>query len=130
MLTPSEHFHSRYELTNPPARLKNFKNGIDAEEGRRRREETQLSIRKQKKNERLSKRRFEIPMSEPTEVQSVESGKVVMSVNELPALMSVIRNITGPAEKLAEATRHIRRMLSVSVNPPVQEVHCHILYSS
>jgi importin subunit alpha-6/7 len=102
--------------------LRSHKNGIDAEEGRRRREETQISLRKQKKNERLSKRRFEVPANEPTEIQPIETGKKIKSVNDLPALISVIRNTTGPAEALVEATRHIRRMLSVSVNPPVKEV--------
>ena len=39
------------------ARTGEYKKGIDVDEGRRRREETQVSIRKQKRNSRLAKRR-------------------------------------------------------------------------
>jgi hypothetical protein len=38
-------------------RRKDFKKGIDAEESRRKREETRISIRKQKREEHLHKRR-------------------------------------------------------------------------
>jgi importin subunit alpha-6/7 len=79
--------------------------------------DAEKSIRKNERRRELCKRPFQA-----TEVQSIESDRTVMSVNELPVLVTVIRNTTGPAEKSVEATRHIRRMISASVNPPVKEV--------
>ena len=40
-----------------PVRSKQYKKGIDTEESRRRREDTTIQIRKEKKNERLNQRR-------------------------------------------------------------------------
>jgi importin subunit alpha-1 len=106
------------------ARLKSFKNGIDQEEGRRRREETHLNIRKQKKNEQLSKRRFETrnDSSEGEPALNPEGIKKNPTVEDLPRLIATIRSTSGPAEPLVEATRSIRKMLSVTCNPPVKEV--------
>jgi importin subunit alpha-6/7 len=106
------------------ARLKNFKNGIDQEEGRRRREETQVILRKQKKNDRLSKRRFE-SRTDSIEIESglnTENDKKTCTIEDLPGLVACIRTANGPAEPLVAATRSIRRMLSVTYNPPVKEV--------
>lgn len=106
------------------ARLKNFKNGIDQEEGRRRREETQVILRKQKKNDRLSKRRFE-SRTDSVEIESglsTENDKKTCTIEDLPGLVACIQTVNGPAEPLVAATRSIRRMLSVTYNPPVKEV--------
>lgn len=44
-------------MSAPTERQKQFKKGIDAEESRRRREDTTIQIRKSKKEERLNQRR-------------------------------------------------------------------------
>lgn len=103
----------------------NFKKTVDQDEGRRRREETQLNLRKQKKDERLAKRRF-ASRTESTEEEPValagQDKKKSSTVLDLPQLVSAIQNPKGPADPLIEATRCIRRMLSVSHNPPVKQV--------
>jgi importin subunit alpha-1 len=105
-------------------RLKTFKKTVDEEDGRRRREETVLNIRKQKKDERLAKRRHGNRTEPAGEVAELPNGqeKKMSTVTELPQLVAAIKDTKGLADPLIEATRSIRRMLSVSQNPPVKQV--------
>ena len=56
----SQQFDVNYQLSPNPdnSRRSEFKKGIDALEGRRRRSETSISIRKNKKDEGIAKRRL------------------------------------------------------------------------
>lgn len=54
----SLHFdRSIHPNTNQPQRKKAYKKGIDQDDARRRREETQIQIRKNKREESLNQRR-------------------------------------------------------------------------
>ena len=48
--------------------------------------------------------------------------KKTWTANDLAGLVDTIRNTSGNVEPLLEATKCIRRMLSVTVNAPVKEV--------
>jgi len=100
------------------SRLKNFKKGVDQEEGRRRREETQLNLRKQKKNERLTKRR--LASSEPA--SGIKTAATVPASTDLPRFVKAIQETSGPVDQLLEGVVGIRKMLSVNQDPPVKEV--------
>ena len=93
-------------------------------EGRRRRDDPHLKIRKQEKIERLSKRPFEthIVPSKLEYVRNSKGRKKTPTVKDLPHLIDTIRPSNGPAEPLVEATRSIREMLSVTYNSSVEEV--------
>lgn len=98
--------------------MNDFKKGVDAEDGRRRREETQLNLRKQKKNDRLTKRR--LANSQATQVKDGENN-----AGELPGvagLVSSIVNTNAPFDQLIKGVRGIRRLLSSDRNPPFKEV--------
>lgn len=97
---------------------KSFKATISAEDSRRKREETALEIRKNKREESLQKRR-NITFTE-TEDASINT----------PALIADIQNIPLHAQKLFsndptaqyEATVAIRKLLSIEKNPPILDV--------
>ena len=83
-----------------------------------------MNIRKQQKNARLSKRRVE-SRSDSTEIESIpnaDTNKKTFTVGDLPCLVTTIRSTDGNVEALIEATRGIRKMLSIASNPPVKEV--------
>jgi hypothetical protein len=105
-----------------------FKKGIDPAQGRRNRAETQLQIRKGKKEENLMKRRMMATTS--AESQAAEnassataatSSKKVSTVDDIPSLMAVITNGSSTDDELVEAVRGFRRMLSIERDPPVSE---------
>jgi len=96
----------------------------DFEIGRRRREETAIQLRKSKKEDQLMKRRQINAPSPSTTNNGDEEGNSnskVYTVTEIPKLMSILINPSSPSE-FEEAVRGFRRMLSVEVNPPVNEV--------
>jgi hypothetical protein len=83
-----------------------------------------VNIRKAKKDERLAKRRFE-GRTEPTTIEpaaNADKDKKTFTIKDLPGLVAAIQLTSGPSEPLIEATRGIRRMLSITYNPPVKEV--------
>lgn len=105
-------------------RLQLFKKTVDQDDGRRRREGVTLSLRKAKKDDRLSKRRMaptaDLPSAES--YSSTTSMRPTYTVIDLPHLVKVASDPSGSKESLLEAARAIRRMLSVSDSPPVKEV--------
>jgi len=115
-------------------RMKSFKKTVDIDAGRRRRDETKLQIRKNKKEDQLSKRRAAnsnpIGASSDTNSSIVTNGsdtdaqdeKKLSTAEELPALANTIRVSPPSATAFVEAVRGIRRMLSVEKNPPILAV--------
>jgi HEAT repeat protein len=125
-----------------------FKKTVDAEEGRRRREETTLQIRKTKKDARLAKRR-QMPtggLSNPTAagmaaanmlmnsgdntyanlaMQQNAPGQAARGMNQskLEQLPAMVQGVMGndPAVQ-TECTTQFRRLLSIEKNPPIQNV--------
>lgn len=106
-------------MNKPEDRLLNFKKGVDAEDGRRRREETQLNLRKQKKDERLSKRR--LANTQPASQTAVDNTAST-GLPDIKEYVMSLQDPTKPFDQLIGGARGIRRLLSVSRNPPFKEV--------
>ena len=123
--------------------MKGFKKGVDLEEGRRRREETNLQIRKTKKEERLSKRR-QMPSAPSANTPAGAAATAMMAngvspfaspdghsmntsstapVGKLENLPQMVQGVMGvdPAVQ-TDCTTQFRRLLSIEKNPPIQEV--------
>eukprot|EP00529_Nitzschia_sp_RCC80_P012624 CAMPEP_0113494006 /NCGR_PEP_ID=MMETSP0014_2-20120614/28885_1 /TAXON_ID=2857 /ORGANISM="Nitzschia sp." /LENGTH=557 /DNA_ID=CAMNT_0000387887 /DNA_START=93 /DNA_END=1766 /DNA_ORIENTATION=+ /assembly_acc=CAM_ASM_000159 len=127
-----------------------FKKTVDAEEGRRRREETTLQIRKTKKDARLAKRR-QMPtggLTAPTPAGMAAANMLMNSgdntyagilgsgqpgaqgqanravaqskLEQLPAMVAGVMG-NDPAVQ-TECTTQFRRLLSIEKNPPIQNV--------
>ena len=115
------------------SRRNDFKKGIDTLEGRRRRTETTISLRKNKKDEGIAKRRA--MMVAPTQSSSasssmhddtkpnVESSSTKnYTANDIPSLKAALfQNIDDAT--LLETVRGFRKILSVEDhNPPAEMV--------
>jgi len=127
-----------------------FKKTLDAEEGRRRREETTIQIRKTKKDARLAKRR-NMPTGGPSSPTPAGMAAASMLMNsgdntyssmvdtqgqgfgarpsaavnasKLEQLPQMVNGVMGndPAVQ-TECTTQFRRLLSIEKNPPIQQV--------
>ncbi|KAL0700561.1 hypothetical protein Bca4012_056683 [Brassica carinata] len=86
-----------------------YKASVDADEGRRRREDEMVEIRKNKREENLQKKRRE-GLTAPTAQQLENITQMTAGV------MSEDRSLQ------LEATVGIRKLLSVDTNPPINEV--------
>eukprot|EP00009_Paramoeba_aestuarina_P004528 CAMPEP_0201520348 /NCGR_PEP_ID=MMETSP0161_2-20130828/10656_1 /ASSEMBLY_ACC=CAM_ASM_000251 /TAXON_ID=180227 /ORGANISM="Neoparamoeba aestuarina, Strain SoJaBio B1-5/56/2" /LENGTH=521 /DNA_ID=CAMNT_0047918669 /DNA_START=313 /DNA_END=1878 /DNA_ORIENTATION=- len=94
-------------------RKSNFKKGIDQGEWRRRREDQQVSIRKNKREQMVAKRRQMGPAG---------SGSVYIPAND-KELRELIENIRSPDSNIRlESVIQIRKMLSSESSPPIAEV--------
>ena len=102
-------------------------------EGRRRRTETSISIRKSKKDEGMAKRRLALPLAMPaatddntttnggTSTNAMES-KTVYTVSDIPSLKAKLSQPNIDDATLLDVIRGFRKILSVEHNPPVSEV--------
>mmetsp|Transcript_19693 Transcript_19693/g.29220 ORF Transcript_19693/g.29220 Transcript_19693/m.29220 type:complete len:556 (-) Transcript_19693:2659-4326(-) len=134
--------------TKETDRLKDFMKTVDAEEGRRRREETTLQIRKTKKDDRLAKRR-QMPQagSAPTPAGMAAASMLMESgtdtyanmmggenaatpspvsraaATKLEQLPAMVQGVLGSDPQVqVECTTQFRRLLSIEKNPPIQQV--------
>eukprot|EP00944_MAST-04C_sp_MAST-4C-sp1_P016033 g16033.t1 len=118
-----------------------YKKGVDLDEGRRRREETTVNIRKQKKAERMNQRR-RIARGGNTANQggtafggnmagsdgsngfntqpSMTDQGVAVKLQNLPQMVQGVTS-NDPRRRL-ESTTHFRKLLSIERNPPIAEV--------
>eukprot|EP01038_Epipyxis_sp_PR26KG_P010812 gene10812-14513_t len=112
------------------AKKKNFKKGIEHDEARRRRTETSIQIRKEKKEDQIQKRRMMPGLANAMgDITNVYAGGGTPSssskvVEIAPELVQEHRdNILSddPARQLS-STQHFRRLLSIEKNPPIQQV--------
>ncbi|MCL4130267.1 UNVERIFIED_CONTAM: hypothetical protein GTU68_045325 [Idotea baltica] len=103
-----------------PSRIKNFKNaGKDIDEMRRRRQETSVELRKQKKDDQLLKRR-NVTLDDPTSPvheQNAPSTDIPQTLEEI--INGIASN--DPAKQLA-STHAARRMLSRERSPPISAI--------
>jgi importin subunit alpha-1 len=139
-------FHSFSRIFQP---RQHFKKTVDAEEGRRSREETTLQIRKTKKDARLAKRR-QMPTgghSAPTPAGLAAAGMLMnsgdntyagmmdgadasgtnvsraMAASKLEQLPAMVAGVMGNDPTVqTECTTQFRRLLSIEKNPPIQQV--------
>eukprot|EP00607_Mallomonas_marina_P008971 CAMPEP_0182416692 /NCGR_PEP_ID=MMETSP1167-20130531/1064_1 /TAXON_ID=2988 /ORGANISM="Mallomonas Sp, Strain CCMP3275" /LENGTH=545 /DNA_ID=CAMNT_0024589699 /DNA_START=38 /DNA_END=1675 /DNA_ORIENTATION=+ len=113
-------------------RKQEFKKGVTADDGRRRRGETSVQLRKEKKEENLSKRRNLLPVNS-TESPLENSGAIPQSqtpqipqdkdrkftINDIPSLMSGLTSEDSSTQ--VSSLRGFRKLLSAEKKPPVQE---------
>jgi HEAT repeat protein len=91
-----------------------YKKGISGKDGRKKREENTVQIRKEKRNESFQKRRN---VNVENEIQNFE---MVGQPGDLQSLVEMVKR-NDPRAQL-EATTAIRKLLSMEQNPPIQEV--------
>ncbi|KAK2358353.1 importin subunit alpha-2 [Trifolium repens] len=96
----------------PNPRRNRYKVAVDAEHGRRRREDDMIEIRKNKREESLQKKRRE---GEPSQFPTVETKQI----ENLSAMIAGVSSNDSVAQ--LEATIKFRTILSKG-NPPIEEV--------
>lgn len=117
-------------------RNRSYKKGIDADEGRRRRDDTRVQIRKAKREEGLQKRRAmaaapapemimaatDASATAPTTAQDTSTAAKKYTANDIPMLLAMLHKPDVTDDQLLEAVRGFRKMLSIEENPPVRNV--------
>ncbi|KAK4487374.1 hypothetical protein RD792_006000 [Penstemon davidsonii] len=100
------------------ARRNRYKVAVDADEGRRRREESLVEIRKSKREENLLKKRREglqQQFSSPLQFSQLEK-----KLESLPSMIAGVWSNDGNLQ--LEAITKFRKLLSIERNPPIQKV--------
>ncbi|CAH9132597.1 unnamed protein product [Cuscuta epithymum] len=104
------------------SRRSRYKVAVDSEDGRRRREENMVEIRKNKREESLLKKRRE--GLQPQQLQDLQESSAVSKspkkLESLPALVSGVWSNDGNLQ--LESTTQFRKLLSIERNPPIEEV--------
>ncbi|KAE8665493.1 Importin subunit alpha-1b [Hibiscus syriacus] len=102
-------------------RRNRYKVAVDAEEGRRRREDNMVEIRKNKREENLLKKRREGLIAQQTQPQLLSSGAdSEKKLESLPAMVAGVWSDDRNAQ--LEATTQFRKLLSIERSPPINEV--------
>ncbi|XP_078436532.1 importin subunit alpha-1a-like [Wolffia australiana] len=96
-------------------RRSRYKVAVDAEEGRRRREDNMVEIRKSKREESLLKKR-----REGMQAQALPPSAADRKLESLPAMVAGVYSDDGDSQ--LESTTQIRKVLSIERSPPIEEV--------
>jgi len=113
------------DQANNANRKKGFKKGVEHDEARRRRTETTIQIRKEKKDDQIQKRRAMVNSGDQVGAGTGKPADTVLKLTEatpqqiLEHRENVLSN--DPAKQL-HSTQHFRRLLSIEKNPPIQQV--------
>ncbi|PIN04639.1 Karyopherin (importin) alpha [Handroanthus impetiginosus] len=100
-------------------RRSRYKVAVDAEEGRRRREDNMVEIRKNKREENLLKKRREGLQAQQFH-PTVNVPQLDKKLESLPAVVAGVWSDDGALQ--LEATTQFRKLLSIERNPPIEEV--------
>ena len=101
------------------SRAKNFMQAYDIDDIKRRKEESEVELRKSKRAELVTKRR-NLEQSGKQWVKVNEIFKQAYSISDLPDLLTAMRS--GVEDKFLFAAQGFRKVLSLEHNPPIQEV--------
>ncbi|KAF7146400.1 hypothetical protein RHSIM_Rhsim04G0232100 [Rhododendron simsii] len=103
-------------------RRNKYKVAVDAEEGRRRREDNMVEIRKSKREESLLKKRREGLQQGP--LFGSTANNIISTVEKkLESLPSMVAGVWSSDNNLQlEATTQFRKLLSIERSPPIEEV--------
>ncbi|KAI3460773.1 hypothetical protein Pfo_017436 [Paulownia fortunei] len=100
-------------------RRSRYKVAVDADEGRRRREDNMVEIRKNKREESLLKKRREGLQAQQFQ-SAVNVPQLDKKLESLPAMIAGVWSNDGALQ--LEATTQFRKLLSIERNPPIEEV--------
>ncbi|KAF8038861.1 hypothetical protein BT93_B1421 [Corymbia citriodora subsp. variegata] len=100
-------------------RRNRYKVAVDADEGRRRREDNMVEIRKNRREESLLKKRRE-GLQAPQASLSLHSSAVEKKLENLPSMVAGVW--TNDKAMQLEATTQFRKLLSIERSPPIEEV--------
>ena len=98
-------------------RRKNFKKAVDSAETRRKREDLNVQLRKQKREENLMKKRQQ---AADTGQLAVAAAKPTFRTETIPELVQGV--MSGDRNVQYNATQQFRKLLSIEQSPPIQEV--------
>uniref|UniRef100_A0A5B6Z643 Importin subunit alpha n=1 Tax=Davidia involucrata TaxID=16924 RepID=A0A5B6Z643_DAVIN len=102
-------------------RRNQYKVSVDAEEGRRRREDNMVEIRKNRREESLQKKRREgIQASQQFPVAVQTNSAAEKKLEHLPSMVAGVWSDDGNLQ--LEATSQFRKLLSIERLPPIDEV--------
>ncbi|KAL8121529.1 importin subunit alpha-2-like [Apium graveolens] len=99
-------------------RRNRYKVAVDADEGRRRREDNMIEIRKNKREESLLKKRREGLQANQFPQAPIAEKK--LHLESLPGMVAGVWS--GDSNLQLEATTHFRKLLSIERSPPIEEV--------
>lgn len=100
-------------------RRNQYKVAVDAEEGRRRREDNLVEIRKSRREESLQKRRKDA-LQQYQQTPPLHSAAVEQKLEHLSTMVAGI--CSGDSNLQLEATTQFRKLLSIERCPPINEV--------
>ncbi|KAJ8766859.1 hypothetical protein K2173_009192 [Erythroxylum novogranatense] len=100
-------------------RRNRYKVAVDADEGRRRREDNMVEIRKNKREESLLKKRREGLQAQQFPAQAIPSA-VEKRLENLPSMVAGVWSEDSNLQ--LEATTQFRKLLSIEQSPPIEEV--------
>lgn len=109
------------------ARQKGFKKGVDGDEARRKREDVQVQLRKQIREEALQKKRATDEVPAPSAQTGLGMADMPPMIAPVSVPMEVIiqnAQLIASADPAAQftGTQAFRKLLSVEKNPPIQPV--------
>ncbi|KAL3625992.1 Inositol monophosphatase 1 [Castilleja foliolosa] len=112
---------SLWPRSRTEARRSQYKVSVDGDEGRRRREDNMVEIRKSKREESLLKKRRE--ELEPQQFQPAVNVPQLDKKVQSESISSMVARVwSNDGVQQLEATTQFRRLLSIERNPPIEEV--------